>query len=184
MNRYQAGVCAAVLLLASLPVAAFVAGQRLPREHRAVVSGIVAASPERVWTLMTQTASEDGWRTSVRHVLGPSPVGGAEQAECWTELALSSFLPLCTVEVQPPVRWVVHIPPWFSEYQATWTYELSPVAGTFAGMEGGTATRVTITEESDIPSPLRRFYGHVIANDRTWVGIYLRDLQAEAVRRR
>ncbi len=149
-------------------------GSRLPAEHRASASGVVAATPERVWEILAEPLAEGSWREGVRRVTTQDPLW--TPGVCWTEYWVLMRFPLCVAEQQAGVRRVVKTQEWGPmPFAATWTYELAPVAG---------GTRVTITEESSLRKPLWRFYGRYWLRGRTGVQQELKDLQAEGRRRR
>ena len=154
---------------------AYTVGSRLPWEHRVSASGVVMAPPERVWGLLTETLSQAGWRTGIIRMQVQDPQWTRGRV-CWTEWRPLTAVPLCVAEEQPQVRRVVTTHAWAPmPFEATWTYELAPVAG---------GTKVTITEESSISKPLWRFYGRYVLRGLTDVGQELKDLQAEGPRRR
>ena len=153
--------------------AAYVVGSRLPREHRASASGVVAAPPERVWGLLTETLAQAQWRTGVTRVQTQDPQWSGGLV-CWTEWRPQMAIPLCLEEEQAGVRRVVKTHDWAPmPFEARWTYELAPVAG---------GTQVTIVEESSISKPLWRFYGRYLLRGRTEAAQELKDLQAEGPR--
>lgn len=146
-------------------------GRRLPVEHRAAASGRVEASQDRVWKLVSDTATQTAWRKGLaKVVLLPR---GAES--CWSETQSSMSITFCTVREVPESLRVVRIAE-MPEFGGTWTYALEPA--------GDGSTQVTITEDGWVKSPLWRFMGHYVMGEDTNVRQFLADLQAEAVRKR
>jgi uncharacterized protein YndB with AHSA1/START domain len=169
----------AVLLLIALccPVTVYVMGRRLPEEFTVTVSGVVPASVDRTWELVSDTAEGPTWRTGLRHSKYLPPQNGDF---CWEEMQSEIGFDLCLQEQVPPMRQVVR----FSHddkdddtpFHGTWTWELAPI--------DATRTRVTITERHTQSPTIWRFIHHYLSNEDSAAKQYLKDLQVESVRQR
>jgi len=133
--------------LVGLIAAVYVIGMLLPRNHRAAVTFEVAQSSEDVWQYITDIERFPTWRTDVDRVeVAPARDG----LPAWTEYGPGGALPLFAEAVDAPGRLVVRIGAGLP-FGGTWTYELAPI--------GPTSTRVTITEDGEVYSPIFRFVG-------------------------
>ncbi len=114
---------------------------------------------------------------------GPSPtlttfpVGGSDVDrierpghEAWIEHGSNCQLPLEVVEAIPPKRLLVRIAGEDLPFGGVWTYELA--------VEGA-ATRLTVTEDGEIYSPLFRFVARFILGHDVTLRSYLGDLVAD-----
>jgi hypothetical protein len=146
-------------------------GLRLPVEHRAVASGRVEATQDRVWALVDEPATHPAWRKGILKVAMQQGDG-----RCWIESYRPMELTLCVVDEVPKVRKVVRIGGTDTRFGGTWTYELRPL--------GPDATVVTVTEDGFVHRPLWRFMGRYVMGEQTSAKQFVADLQAEAVRKR
>ena len=172
------GLRAAMLLLCLVAVplaAAYVVGTQLPEEHTATASGIVQATPTRVWELITDFTVQQSWRKGPL-ILVRGPVRQANGEPCWLEGWLLAKLTLCEVDSQPDRKRVVRTLGASLPFGSTWTYDLSP------NDPDGSTTRLAMTQQSSLESPLERFIGRYVLRQNTSTEQYLRDLQAEALR--
>lgn len=153
-------------------------GSRVPVEHRAIASEVIEASQDRVWELVSDTATHPTWRTGLVSVkpIEQKDLEGPEDNRCWVEWHRSLKLTFCLVEEQPKSRRVVRIAGKNAGFSGTWTYALRPVTAH--------TTEITITEDGTVRPPLWRFLGYYFMGEDTNVKIFLRDLQAEAIRKR
>jgi hypothetical protein len=170
--KWSRGVAGILMAVVAGVAVVYGMGRRLPAEHVATAAGVVGASQDKVWELITDTAQEANWRSGLLAVKPLPEQGGSP---CWTEAGGGMLMPLCVMVEEPEVRRVVRVGDASLPFGGTWTWELAPVAG---------GTMVTITERATVERALWRFRGHYVMGDDTNVKQYLKDLQAEAVRRR
>jgi hypothetical protein len=148
---------------------AFAMGSRVPVEHTVTDSEVVQASQEKVWSLITDTASQANWRTGLKAV---SPLPSQNGATCWAEVESGMTMPLCADVREAPVRQVVRIADPKLPFGGTWTYVLEPV--------GENATKVTITENGTTGPAMWRFVDHYILHEDGEIKQYLGDLKRVA----
>lgn len=170
--KWLRGLAGILLVLLVAVAVMYGLGRRLPVEHVAMASGLVEASQDRVWELISDTAEQPNWRTDL---VGVMPHKGDGESSCWVEATRSMEMPLCLMVEEPKVRRVVRVGDPTLPFAGTWTYELAPVAA---------GTAVTITERGRVRPALWRFVGHYVMGEDTNVKQYLKDLQVEAVRQR
>ena len=163
------GWLSVVIVLAILT--AIFMGSRVPVAHTASVSDVVPASQEKVWELMTDTASQPNWRTGLKAV---SPLPSENGATCWAEVTSGMTMPLCADVRVAPVRQVVRIADPKLPFGGTWTYVLEPA--------GENATKVTITENGTTGPAMWRFVDHYILHEDGEIKTYLGDLKRAAAR--
>ncbi len=141
-------------------------GSRLPVEHRAVATAVIAAPQERVWALITDVGAQPGWRTGLKAVeMLPEGHGGP----CWREVQTGMAMPLCVEASGAMTRRVVRIADPALPFGGTWTYELEAA--------GAGATKVTITENGTTGPAMWRFAGHYLMGEDSQVKQYLQDLE-------
>jgi hypothetical protein len=148
---------------------AFVMGSRVPVEHTVTDAEVIPASQEKVWSLITDTASQPNWRTGLKAV---SPLPGENGATCWAEVTSGMTMPLCADVREAPVRQVVRIADPKLPFGGTWTYVLEPA--------GENATKVTITENGTTGPAMWRFVDHYILHEDGEIKQYLGDLKRVA----
>jgi hypothetical protein len=130
---------------------------------------VIPASQEKVWSLITDTASQANWRTGLKAV---SPLPSQNGATCWAEVESGMTMPLCADVREAPVRQVVRIADPKLPFGGTWTYVLEPV--------GENATKVTITENGTTGPAMWRFVDHYILHEDGEIKQYLGDLKRVA----
>ncbi|HEX9198548.1 MAG TPA: SRPBCC family protein [Acidobacteriaceae bacterium] len=162
-----------VLLLVLAGVIVYADGARLPVDHSVTVSGVVPASQEKVFALITNVAKGADWRPAVKSVTVLKPNQGRDN---WVEhLDHGQFMTFLAVRTDSPSRRDVMLDDPRASYGGTWTYELSP------GPSPNT-TNLRITEAGFIKPPLYRFVMvHVIGPTRN-LDQYMKDIQAAAAK--
>ncbi len=132
------GVLAAIVLLA------FVVGSMLPATHSASRSVRISRPAADVWAAITDFAGAPAWRDGLQKVELLPPLDGRTVFR-----ETSGFGPLTLIvdSSEPPRRLVTRILDTDQGFGGTWTYVLVDDAG---------STRVTITENGEISSPLFR----------------------------
>ena len=143
-----------VLLIAGLLVAVVLIvcaiGYMLPKSHVASASARFAASPDSLWTSLTDVAAFPKWRPALARVeLLPDENG----QRGWRELGNHDAVTYRVVESVPPRRLVTRIADKNLPFGGSWTYDLAP---------DGSGTRLTITENGEVYNPIFRFVSRFI----------------------
>ena len=143
-----------VLLIAGLLVAVVLIvcaiGYMLPKSHVASASARFAASPDALWTSLTDVAAFPTWRPALARVeLLPDENG----QRAWRELGNHDAVTYRVVESVPPRRLVTRIADKNLPFGGSWTYDLTP---------DGSGTRLTITENGEVYNPIFRFVSRFI----------------------
>ena len=140
--RWVLGI-AGLLVLVVLIVCAI--GYMLPKSHVASVSARFAASPDSIWTSLTDVPAFPKWRPGLVSVeLLPDENG----QRGWREIGKHDAVTYRVVESAPPRRLVTRIADQTLPYGGSWTYDLTP---------DGSGTRLTITEHGEVYNPIFRF---------------------------
>lgn len=151
----------AIVLAIPLGLVALIAvvGMLLPSGHVAAMRIRVNASPDTVWTAITDFRSFPQWRTGIERV------DALESGEGWTEVSGTGPLTLLVDETDPPRRLVMSIAPG-GPFGGTWTYELDG---------DSTGTTITITERGEVYNPMFRTISKFL-DQRATIRAYLTDL--------
>jgi hypothetical protein len=140
----------AVGVIVVLVLVVLIVGSVLPRSHVASVAARYAATPDTLWTSLTDVASFPRWRTGVSRVESLPDENGQRG---WREHGKHDAVTYRVVEADPPRRLVSRIADEGLPYGGTWTYELTP---------DGSGTRLTITERGEIYNPIFRFVARFV----------------------
>ena len=122
-----------------------VIGYLLPQSHTASMSARYAASPDSLWTSLTDVSAFPKWRPGVTQVEVLPDENGQRG---WREHSGSDVVTYRVVESQPPRRLVARIADDNLPYGGQWTYDLAPE---------GSGTHLTITEHGEVYNPIFRF---------------------------
>ena len=155
-------VVATIALLVALTA---LVGSRLPRSHRASREQALAASPEAVWTAVTDVQAFPSWRTDVRTV---QRLPDRDGRPVWIEEGGSGKMTLAVERWEPPRILVVRIADPDLPFGGTWTYEITPAA------EG---SRLKITEDGEVYNPLFRFMARFVFGYEGTIGSYMSALE-------
>ena len=155
----------AALTIAALIALAAMAGSRLPRSHRASRERILAASPEALWSAITEVDAFPVWRTDVRKV---KRLPDRDGRRAWVEEGRSGKLTFIADRSEPPRLLVTRIADPGLPFGGTWTYEIAPAGG---------GSRLTITEDGEIYNPLFRFVARFILGYEGTIASYLAALE-------
>jgi hypothetical protein len=178
------GLIVLILLLVA-GVAVYIDGARLPLDHSVSVTGVVAAPPEKVFSLITNVAKVSEWRPGVKFVT----VFHDQDRDHWVEHLdhgqFQTFIAVHTDPIKPAdpaagpdtvvARREVALDNPKGSYGGSWTYELFP------GPEPATTT-LKITETGFIRPPLYRFVAMRILGPTRNLDRYMKDIQAAAAR--
>ncbi len=143
-------------------------GSGLPVEHSATVDRVVPGGSTEVWSVITDIERFPEWRPGVDSVVRLEDRNGLP---VWRESGSAGRLTLSVVWFEPPDRMVVRVSDDDSAFGGSWTWELSP-----AGEAGH--TRVTVTEDGEVYSPLFRFVSRYVTGHERTLRRYLEALEA------
>ena len=126
----------------------FAVGFILPQDHEASVTFEVAAGSDRVWEMITAVEAYPTWRPDVDRVERRPDVEGMP---AWSEIGSSGTLPLRFEQLDEPRLAVARIDSDQLPFGGTWTYVIESI--------GEGQSRMTITENGEVYSPIFRFVG-------------------------
>jgi len=141
MLRWTLWILAGLVGLVGL---AAIVGLLLPKGHRASRTVTLAATPERVFAIVTDFGRYPSWRSDVRRV---TVDGSGGLRTLVREENTSGTIPYRVEVFDAPSRLVMRIADPSLPFGGTWTYELSPSAG---------GTTLTLTEDGEVYNPLFR----------------------------
>ncbi len=161
-------------ILVVIVLGAYADGAMMPLEHTVSVSGVVAASPEKVFARIIDIAAGSTWRPEVKNV---TVLPKDNSRDAWIEdLGSGQTMKFLAITTVPPdasghaIR-VVKLDDPGAQYGGVWTYDLSP------GPTPGT-TNLTITEAGYINPPIYRFMmAHVFGTTKN-LQEYMNHIQA------
>lgn len=137
-------------VLVALVLVVVIVGYLLPKSHVASMSARYAASPDAIWTSLTDVAAFPQWRTDVKRV---EPLPDENGQRGWREHGAHDAITYRVVEANAPRRLVARIADPNLPYGGSWTYDLTPE---------GSGTRLTITENGEIYNPVFRFVARFV----------------------
>ncbi len=158
---------AALGLLVVAILVVYAVGATLPVEHTATVEAEIDAPPAAVWELITDVEHYPGWRPDVDSV---RRLDDRDGLPAWQEAAGGGALTFETVAREPGQRLVVRIADEGLPFAGTWTYRVEPA---------GSGTRLTITEEGEVYSPLFRFMSRYLFGHEATIRAYLDAVRTE-----
>ncbi len=144
----------------------FALGSFVPVGHRASVSTRLDAPPARVWELISDYESGPTWRRDVRSV---ETLAGTSDAVLYREDRTTGPLTMRVTESVPRRRLVTEIADEGLPFGGRWTFELS---------DAEPGTRLTITEDGEIYSPLFRSLSRFVFGYTSTLESYVSDLAA------
>jgi uncharacterized protein YndB with AHSA1/START domain len=154
-----------LVLMASGVVLSF--GAVMPREHIVTRSAELRASPQAVWTLISEPENFPSWRSGVKSV---EMLSGANEPQKWVEASGRDRLQLAIVEAKSAETLVTKIDDDKLPYGGTWTYSLQPSVS-----DGG--SHLEITEQGFVNPPPFRFLAKFVFGHATTIDRYLADLR-------
>jgi uncharacterized protein YndB with AHSA1/START domain len=142
-----------------------IVGAMLPRDHVAAMTGRVAATPDAVWSALTEPAAFPTWRSDVKTVdlLAPAPAGPT-----WRENSSQGAITFVVDAAEPPRRLVTRIADENLPFGGSWEYVVEP--------DGPSASRVTIVERGSVYNPIFRFVSRFVIGHTATMDTYLRAL--------
>lgn len=158
------------ILVSALTIAAIVAvaaliGSRLPRSHHASREQTLAASPEAIWTAITDVEAFPSWRKDVKNA---HRLPDRDGRPVWVEEGRSGRMTLAVERMEAPRLLVVSIADPDLPFGGTWTYEITPVAD---------GARLRITEDGEVYNPLFRFMARFIFGYEGTIASYVAALE-------
>lgn len=142
--------------VAALGAGAWGVGTSLPVTHTASVSADLAAPDTVVWRALTDVEAFPEWRPDVDAV---EALPDRDGLPAWRERGPSGSLLLEVGAFEPPRRMVARVRDPGGAFGGTWTYVV-------ASRRDG--SRLTITEDGEVYSPLFRFVGRfILGHERT-----------------
>lgn len=163
------------ILVSALTIAAIVAvaaliGSRLPRSHHASREQTLAASPEAIWTAITDVEAFPTWRKDVKNA---HRLPDREGRPVWVEEGRSGRMTLAVDRMEAPRLLVVRIADPDLPFGGTWTYEITPVAD---------GARLRITEDGEVYNPLFRFMARFIFGYEATIASYVAAIEKRFAR--
>lgn len=140
-------------------------GAILPRDHVAAMTARIAATPDSVWSALTNPAAFPSWRPDVKSVdmLAPTATGPS-----WREHSSQGAITFVVDGADAPRRLVGRIADKNLPFGGSWEYLIEP--------DGPSASRVTIVERGAVYNPLFRFVSRFIMGHTATIDAYLRSL--------
>jgi uncharacterized protein YndB with AHSA1/START domain len=142
-------------------------GGHLPREHIAMETVELAATPAQVYAVVRDLENAPSWRSDVKQVEALPPRG---DRKVYRQRGDDGALTLEVVEDVPDKRFVTEIADLGLPFAGRWVFQLEPTAS------GG--TRLTLAEIGDIQNPVLRLFAHHLFDLDAGIEQYLADLQA------
>ena len=137
------GLVGAVALLL---LVCYVAGSRMPREHRTQLTTVLRSNRATVWAALTDYPSMPRWWPAVKSIRMEKLADGTELT--WNTDKHGQEIPFRTGESKANEKLVRVIAKDDLPFGGTWTYELADTPG------GG--TKLTLTEDGYIKPPIFR----------------------------
>jgi hypothetical protein len=158
------GLIAGVLF--ALVLIVVVIGALLPKGHVAARRARFAASPDRVFAMISDVGGTAAWRKDISRVeLLPSDDGQV----LFREHGAHDAITYRVEAIEPPRRMQVRIADTNLPFGGAWIYELAP-------REDGTGTTLTITERGEVYNPVFRFMSRFVFSQHATIDTYLRAL--------
>jgi uncharacterized protein YndB with AHSA1/START domain len=142
-------------------------GAVMPREHVVTRSVELRASPQVVWSLISEPDKFPSWRSSVKSIEILS--SGNEPAK-WVECSGNDRLKVAVVETKARETLVTKIDDDKLPYGGTWTFTLRPSSG-------DAGSHLEITERGFVNPPPFRFLSKFVFGHATTIDRYIADLR-------
>jgi uncharacterized protein YndB with AHSA1/START domain len=152
-------------VVAALIAVVIIVGAMLQRDHVAAMTARVGATPDAVWSAISQPAAYPSWRKDVKTVelLAPTPAGPS-----WREHSAQGAITFVVDAAEPPHRLVTRIADKDLPFGGNWEYLVEP--------DGPSSSRVTVIERGSVYNPVFRFVSHFIMGHTAAIDAYLRAL--------
>jgi uncharacterized protein YndB with AHSA1/START domain len=156
-----------IAVLATAAVIIYVIGALLPAAHVAAVQVQLHAQPDSIFNTITDPAAALSWRSDLRSVEILTEPGGPLR---WRESTSNGTFTLVAERLEPPTYLVTRLDDPELPFDGRWIHFLEPSAG---------GTRMTITEEGHVYSPIFRFMSRFVFGHHPTLERYARDLAAQ-----
>ena len=154
-----------VLVIIGLTI--YCTGLLLPVKHTASREARFVATPEAVWSIISDFAQWPSWRTGLRSV--DVIAGGAGTTDIWRETDTSGHeIRYSTIESVPIRKLVRRIVSDGLPFGGQWTFDIAPA-------EKGCI--LTITEDGEIYNLIYRFVSKFVIGHTTTIEKFIGDLQ-------
>ncbi|MEZ4457628.1 MAG: SRPBCC family protein [Gemmatimonadales bacterium] len=147
-----------------LGLGVWVVGTMLPSGHVARMAIDLPVAPDTVWARIADVEGTPAWRSDVRSVEALPAVDGRAR---FVEVTGHGRTPYEVLAQEPPARQQVRVVDDGLPFGGTWTWELTPQGG---------GTRLQITEDGFVRSPLFRVMGRLFFPPTATMRTYLGDL--------
>lgn len=154
-------------LLILLGVIITVVGLLHNKQYQVSRSLSLKQSAEAIWSVITNHADEPNWQSHLERSKQLPDENGNPVWEIKHKGQGNPPMKLTTLESVPPTKLVRRIDDAKKVYTGWWEYQLSPESG---------ATKLTISEKSEIPNPFFRGMFHLFGGPAMFVNYYLLDL--------
>jgi uncharacterized protein YndB with AHSA1/START domain len=155
-----------LLVVVGLGLVVVLVGLMLPVKHEAAMSVVIPATPDAVWSALTDVAAYPKWRGDVTSVeMLPADSGHV----AWREQGKNGAISYVIEQAEPPRRLVTRITDKSLPFGGAWEYVVTPE---------GTGSRVRITEHGEVYNPVFRFVSRFIMGHTATVSAYLKALGA------
>ena len=151
-----------LLVIAGLVALILVIGAAVPKTHSASRSAVLPRPPAEIWQALTDWQQVPSWRSEVKSVRA------LDGREGWVETSKFGDMPLAIDSADEPRRLVLRIADDELPFGGTWTYVLEPL--------DGDRTRLTITEDGVIKTPMFRFMARFVFGYHKTLEGYLQSL--------
>lgn len=156
----------AIGVVVALVLCVVLVGWSLPKHHRVTVRRPYVATPEALFSLISDVRAYPSWRSDVAKVEMLGDEGGHPR---WRETNRRGEPITYVVEESAPERKLVsRIADTNLPFGGKWTYELTPV---------GAGTVLAITEDGDVYNPIFRFVSRFIMGHTATIERYLDDVE-------
>jgi hypothetical protein len=150
-------------ILAGVVVLVTVIGMTLPQNHVATRTAHLSASPDKVWSIVTEPQAYPSWRPDVASVeMISGPDGGRVS---WREVSpKGNKLAFEATTVEAPSHFVTVIADKDIPFGGSWDYRIVP---------DGPGSRITITENGEVYNPIFRFVSRFVLGHTSTIDKYL-----------
>ena len=153
-----------ILVVISIVVGMALVGLALPRDHVARTRTAFRATPDQLWTAITDVNAFPKWRSDVKSVEMLPPVSGKL---AWREDGSNGKISYEQVEAIRPSRVRVRLTDESLQFGGTWTYDIAPSPG---------GSELTITEDGYVRNPIFRFMSRFVFGHYSTQESYLKAL--------
>lgn len=165
MKKTMFWIIGIVGLLVLAGIVVFIIGSFLPENHVASKTLTLKQSPETVWQVVTDFASQPKWNPEMKSVERLADRNGHA---VWQEEMSDMKIPLETLETEAPKKLVRRIASDDLGFGGDWEYMITPTG------DGG--CQLTITENGKVPSPLFRFMSKYVFGHTATMEAYMKAL--------